>query len=182
MSEAKDALFRKIDTYIHERIIIADQVIQETAGNKIKDGDVILTYARYDSGCFGRPDTYLRSHRSSVVEKVLLEAHASGRKFSVIVVDSRPMLEGMCHHLLSHVDTDTWFRQAINSCPLRSRHTVYICPASGSGLSHLRGFYSLRWRALNTHERRRVLTCWHGSCRHVGETALRSCRCLLRDL
>ncbi|KAI0773997.1 eukaryotic translation initiation factor 2B delta subunit [Fomes fomentarius] len=75
--DAKDALFRKIDTYIHERIIIADQVIQETAGNKIKDGDVILTYAR-----------------SSVVEKVLLEAHASGRKFSVIVVDSRPMLEG----------------------------------------------------------------------------------------
>ena len=35
------------------------------------------------------------SHRSSVVEKVLLEAHASGRIFSVIVVDSRPMLEGM---------------------------------------------------------------------------------------
>ncbi|KAI0356545.1 eukaryotic translation initiation factor 2B delta subunit [Trametes cingulata] len=75
--DAKDALCRKIDTYIRERIIIADQVIQETAGNKIKDGDVILTYAR-----------------SSVVEKVLLEAHASGRNFSVIVVDSRPMLEG----------------------------------------------------------------------------------------
>lgn len=45
--QAKDVLFRKIDTYIHERIIIADQVIQETAGSKIKDGDVILTYARY---------------------------------------------------------------------------------------------------------------------------------------
>lgn len=27
--------------------MVADQVIQETAGNKIKDGDVILTYARY---------------------------------------------------------------------------------------------------------------------------------------
>ncbi|KAI0650111.1 eukaryotic translation initiation factor 2B delta subunit [Trametes meyenii] len=75
--DAKDALCHKIDTYIRERIIIADQVIQETAGNKIKDDDVILTYAR-----------------SSVVEKVLLEAHASGRAFSVIVVDSRPMLEG----------------------------------------------------------------------------------------
>ncbi|TBU32032.1 eukaryotic translation initiation factor 2B delta subunit [Dichomitus squalens] len=75
--DAKDVLFRKIDTYIRERIIIADQVIQETAGNKIKDGDIVLTYAR-----------------SSVVEKVLLEAHASGREFSVIVVDSRPMLEG----------------------------------------------------------------------------------------
>ena len=46
LHQAKDALFQKIDTYIRERIIIADQVIQETAGNKIKDGDVILTYAR----------------------------------------------------------------------------------------------------------------------------------------
>ena len=45
--QAKDVLSRKIDTYIRERIIIADQVIQETAGNKIKDGDVVLTYARY---------------------------------------------------------------------------------------------------------------------------------------
>lgn len=28
------------------------------------------------------------------MEKVLLEAHGSGRDFSVIIVDSRPMLEG----------------------------------------------------------------------------------------
>ncbi|PCH41356.1 eukaryotic translation initiation factor 2B delta subunit [Wolfiporia cocos MD-104 SS10] len=75
--DAKDALCSKIDHYIRDRIIIADQVIQDTAGNKIKDGDVILTYAR-----------------SSVVEKVLLGAHEEGRDFSVIVVDSRPMLEG----------------------------------------------------------------------------------------
>ena len=46
LSQAKDALCLKIDNYIRDRIIIADQVIQETAGNKIKDGDVILTYAR----------------------------------------------------------------------------------------------------------------------------------------
>ncbi|KAG1890332.1 hypothetical protein F4604DRAFT_1876862 [Suillus subluteus] len=46
---------------------VTDQVTQETAGTKIKDGDVILTYAR-----------------SSVVEQVLV----------VVVVDSRPMLEG----------------------------------------------------------------------------------------
>ncbi|OCH95979.1 IF-2B-domain-containing protein [Obba rivulosa] len=75
--DAKDALCQKIDNYIRDRIIIADQVIEETAGNKIKDGDVVLTYAR-----------------SSVVEKVLLGAHSEGRQFSVIIVDSRPMLEG----------------------------------------------------------------------------------------
>lgn len=33
-------------------------------------------------------------HRSSVVEKILLRAHSEGKKFSVIVVDSRPLLEG----------------------------------------------------------------------------------------
>lgn len=44
--QAKDALSRRIDDYIRDRIIIADQVIEETAAKKIKDGDVILTYAR----------------------------------------------------------------------------------------------------------------------------------------
>ena len=39
-------LCRTIDNYIRDKIIIADQVIQHLAGNKIKDGDVILTYAR----------------------------------------------------------------------------------------------------------------------------------------
>jgi translation initiation factor eIF-2B subunit delta len=44
--QAKNALCSKIDNYIQDRIIIADKVIQELAGNKIKDGDVILTFAR----------------------------------------------------------------------------------------------------------------------------------------
>lgn len=44
--QAKDALCGKIDNYIRDRIIIADQVIQETAMKKIQDGDVVLTYAR----------------------------------------------------------------------------------------------------------------------------------------
>lgn len=35
--------------------------------------------------------------RSSVVEKVLLNAREEGKKFSVIVVDSQPLLEGTCH-------------------------------------------------------------------------------------
>jgi len=37
----------KIDNYIRDRIIFADEVIQELAGKKIKDGDVILTYAKF---------------------------------------------------------------------------------------------------------------------------------------
>ncbi|KAJ7228939.1 eukaryotic translation initiation factor 2B delta subunit [Mycena pura] len=75
--DAKDLLCHKIDDYIQDRIIVADDVIQNFALNKIKDGDVILTYAR-----------------SSIVEKVLLHAYKMGKRFSVIIVDSRPLLEG----------------------------------------------------------------------------------------
>ncbi|KAJ6516157.1 IF-2B-domain-containing protein [Mycena sanguinolenta] len=75
--DAKDLLCQTIDDYIRDRIIIADEVIQDLASKKIKDGDVILTYAR-----------------SSIVEKVLLSAYKQGKRFSVIVVDSRPLLEG----------------------------------------------------------------------------------------
>jgi translation initiation factor eIF-2B subunit delta len=45
-SQAKDDLCQKIDNYIRDRIIFADEVIQELAGKKINDGDAILTYAR----------------------------------------------------------------------------------------------------------------------------------------
>lgn len=52
-------------------------MIEQHAITKIKDGEVILTYAR-----------------SSVVEGVLLEAKKQGKHFSVVVVDSRPLYEG----------------------------------------------------------------------------------------
>ena len=76
-------LCQKIDTYISERIVLAGSVIGEYAIQKIKDGDVVLTYAR-----------------SSVVEQTLLNAwdKGNGKKFSVVVVDSRPLLEGMHFH------------------------------------------------------------------------------------
>ncbi len=75
--------------------MVAGQVIEEAAGSKIRDGDVILTYARYISIFIALRLLSLTSlHRSSVVEKVLLGAHSEGRQFSVVVVDSRPMLEG----------------------------------------------------------------------------------------
>ena len=49
--QAKDEICVWIDNYIRDRIIIADQVIQETAMRKIHDGDIILTYARYVCHC-----------------------------------------------------------------------------------------------------------------------------------
>jgi translation initiation factor eIF-2B subunit delta len=76
--EAKDLLCERIDHFIRDRIVLAGKVIEEHAISKIKDsGEVILTFAR-----------------SSLVEGVLVEAKRQGKRFTVVVVDSRPMNEG----------------------------------------------------------------------------------------
>ncbi|QRV72729.1 translation initiation factor eIF-2B beta subunit [Ceratobasidium sp. AG-Ba] len=74
---AKGELYSKIDQYLQERIIAADVAISTFGLAKIRDGDVVLTYAR-----------------SSVVEKLLVSAHHAGKRFEAIIVDSGPMLEG----------------------------------------------------------------------------------------
>ncbi|ORY19550.1 hypothetical protein BCR34DRAFT_659720 [Clohesyomyces aquaticus] len=76
-AQAKRDLLSEIDNFILQRITAADELIAETAAKKIEEGDVILTYAS-----------------SSIVEKTLLRAHNAGVKFSVIVVDSKPLFEG----------------------------------------------------------------------------------------
>jgi translation initiation factor eIF-2B subunit delta len=75
--QARALLCEQIDTFIRDKIDIADQVIVETAVNHIQDGDVVLTYAR-----------------SNVVRQILVRAHEIGKKFRVVVVDSRPLYEG----------------------------------------------------------------------------------------
>ncbi|XP_046877191.1 translation initiation factor eIF-2B subunit delta [Hypomesus transpacificus] len=75
--EAKNKLQTCIDSYINEKITLAAEAIYEYAIEKISDGDVILVY-----GC------------SSLVNHILCEASEKSRKFRVIVVDSRPRLEG----------------------------------------------------------------------------------------
>ncbi|CAI9610405.1 unnamed protein product [Staurois parvus] len=75
--EAKEELYQCIDNYIHEKIRLAAQAISKSAAEKISQGDVILVY-----GC------------SSLVTFTLCEAHNSGKRFRVVVADSRPRLEG----------------------------------------------------------------------------------------
>ncbi|XP_054876048.1 translation initiation factor eIF-2B subunit delta isoform X2 [Poeciliopsis prolifica] len=75
--EAKDKLLSCIEFYIKEKIVLAAEAIAESSIEKISDGDVILIY-----GC------------SSLVNHILCEALKKNRKFRVIVVDSRPRLEG----------------------------------------------------------------------------------------
>ncbi|XP_047243119.1 translation initiation factor eIF-2B subunit delta isoform X3 [Girardinichthys multiradiatus] len=75
--EAKQKLLHCIEWYIKEKIILAAKAIAESSIEKISNGDVILIY-----GC------------SSLVNHILFEAFEKSRKFRVIVVDSRPRLEG----------------------------------------------------------------------------------------
>jgi translation initiation factor eIF-2B subunit delta len=59
-------------------------------GKKIKNGDVILTLSRYHTPLMCR---------SSIVLKFLKAAYEKGIQFRVIVVDSRPRLEGIYFRL-----------------------------------------------------------------------------------
>ncbi|CAO2825456.1 unnamed protein product [Amaranthus hypochondriacus] len=76
-SEAKTSLQSDIDNFINEKILIADKAIVKHAVTKIRDGDVLLTYGS-----------------SSAVELIFLHAHEMGKRFRVVIVDSRPKLEG----------------------------------------------------------------------------------------
>ncbi|MED6281698.1 Eukaryotic translation initiation factor 2B, subunit 4 delta, 67kDa [Characodon lateralis] len=76
-TRAKQKLLHCIEWYIKEKIILAAKAIAESSIEKISNGDVILIY-----GC------------SSLVNHILFEAFDKSRKFRVIVVDSRPRLEG----------------------------------------------------------------------------------------
>lgn len=75
--EAKLILREDILSFIHERIVAADQLIATHCTSKIQDNDVILVYSKSD-----------------VVLTSLHKAYNQGKRFRVIVVDSRPWLEG----------------------------------------------------------------------------------------
>jgi len=77
IEEAKEHICDQIESYVTEKIVFADRIISKHGASKINNGDVLLVFAR-----------------SSAVEASLLRAHRDGTKFRVIVVDSRPKLEG----------------------------------------------------------------------------------------
>lgn len=74
---AKGDLCQVIDSFLKEKITFADEVIAQIASSKIKDGDVIVTFAK-----------------SSIVLKTLLFAKKEGTSFRVVVLDSKPLFEG----------------------------------------------------------------------------------------
>lgn len=77
-AQARNRLIERIAIFIRDRITVADALIVQNGLQKIQNGDVILTYAR-----------------SSIVQSLLLEVHKKGVDFRVIIVDSRPMFEGV---------------------------------------------------------------------------------------
>jgi hypothetical protein len=173
----------KIDNYIEERITAADQVIAQSAGLKIKDGDVLLTYARYVSCPVVSSDfPHVLMARSSVVEKVLLRAHEEGKSFSVYVVDSRPMLEGLVWYFLSKI-VGLNLSQARNSDgAVVSWDPLYISPPSRRRFRYCRGFDRLHWCSLPPFKRSRALSSWDCPRFDDGETTLNTGRRLLRDV
>eukprot|EP00884_Botryococcus_braunii_P018878 jgi/Botrbrau1/5674/Bobra.0071s0015.2 len=88
--EAKAMLVQKLDTFIQEKIIFARDVLVALAATKVEDGDTVLTYGF-----------------STTVYGLLLRAHKDKKRFSVLVVDARPHLEGralldmLLHHGIS---------------------------------------------------------------------------------
>ena len=74
---ARRLLCDEIRGFIRGRITLADEVIVSSALERISDGDTIMTYAS-----------------SHVVQRILVAAHRQGKRFTVVVVDSRPKHEG----------------------------------------------------------------------------------------
>ncbi|RDA87660.1 hypothetical protein CP532_3794 [Ophiocordyceps camponoti-leonardi (nom. inval.)] len=69
-SDAKRHLCDLIDSFVSERITLADYVIVKTAAEMVSEGDVVVVYGRHH-----------------LVERALLKARSQGRRFKVVVVD-----------------------------------------------------------------------------------------------
>ncbi|KAK5939075.1 hypothetical protein PMZ80_008378 [Knufia obscura] len=78
-NDAKKFLCDAVDGFIREKVTLASEVIASQACSRIEaSGETILVYGK-----------------SSVVEKTLLKAaKEEGKKFRVVIVDSRPLFEG----------------------------------------------------------------------------------------
>ncbi|GFY75007.1 translation initiation factor eIF-2B subunit delta [Trichonephila inaurata madagascariensis] len=85
--EAKEKLSAAINNFVKEEILLAKEAICISASAKIVDGDNILVFAY-----------------SSLVKDVLCKAFDQNKSFHVIIVGSRPKLEGleMLRRLVKH--------------------------------------------------------------------------------
>ncbi|KAI5969894.1 tif224 [Candida margitis] len=77
-SQAKELLFQKIDDFLREKVELSDQLIVQSAAKHVTNGTTILTYGH-----------------SQVLEDLFkFCAVEQGKKFTLVIVDSRPLFEG----------------------------------------------------------------------------------------
>ncbi|ELT88129.1 hypothetical protein CAPTEDRAFT_95426, partial [Capitella teleta] len=110
-SEAKEHLYDILTSFFREKILLAGQAISHDAIRKIQDGDVIMVYA-----C------------SSLIRKVLCDAHETGMRFSVVVVDSRPKMEGreMLRRLVNSGIKCSYVLITAVSCVMKEATKVFL--------------------------------------------------------
>jgi translation initiation factor eIF-2B subunit delta len=130
--KAKQKLFDFLDQFITERIVLSTRVAATKAAEKIDEGEVILTFGR-----------------SSLVEAAILCALEAGKRFRVVVVDSRPNFEGkeLLRRLVSKQVSCTYI--LINAVSYIMKEVKF--PSSflqGGCIRRLRGVYGLTFSEL----------------------------------
>eukprot|EP00331_Platyophrya_macrostoma_P017677 CAMPEP_0176465978 /NCGR_PEP_ID=MMETSP0127-20121128/37614_1 /TAXON_ID=938130 /ORGANISM="Platyophrya macrostoma, Strain WH" /LENGTH=252 /DNA_ID=CAMNT_0017859049 /DNA_START=19 /DNA_END=774 /DNA_ORIENTATION=+ len=89
----------KIDEFIDQKIIRADEEIMALGEELIKADDVIKIRADEEIMALGEElikadDVIMTYARSSLIEKLLIESYTPKKNFSIIVVDNPPYNEG----------------------------------------------------------------------------------------
>jgi hypothetical protein len=122
------------------------------------------------------------THRSSIVERVLLSAWKDGKRFSVVVVDSRPMLEGTWSPFITIFIIDLMSRQMLATSLDCYFNTLHIPSASRNRINHHRSQSGAGRRTLAAFQRCRVLPGRDSIGGNDGQTTLGSGLGMLRDI
>lgn len=120
-AEAKHILLEKLQSFLEERIVFAAENIAKYVISTIRDGDVILTFGS-----------------SPLVRKVLLLA-AKTKSFRLVVVDSRPLNEGLAtltalSHKVHCVVRRRTAASFFSSLPIKSNNLVKMLPSKNHHL------------------------------------------------
>jgi len=118
-AEAKHILLEKLQSFLEERIVFAAENIAKYVISTIRDGDVILTFGS-----------------SPLVRKVLLLA-AKTKSFRLVVVDSRPLNEGLATlTALSHKVHCVYSPLSGAAAAMQSQHVTRVLLGASSLLSN----------------------------------------------
>jgi hypothetical protein len=117
-----------------------------------------------------------------VVEKVLIQAQEEGKRFSVIVIDSRPLLEGFSLALRQKLNLLKSLRQMPPPHPRLSFYPINLRPPTFTPFAYLRSQPSPPWRTFPSFKRRSVFQSRYCDGEYDGEGLRYSSCSLLRDV